>query len=119
MRENDLLERTFNFSVNIALFLRGLPVNEELKAIRYQLIRSAGSVGANYEEAQGASSRKDFLNKIRIVLREARESNYWLRVINALGYHSGDLNILLQESKELKNIFAAILLKGTENQAGK
>ena len=119
MRENDLLERTFNFSVNIALFLRGLPVNEELKAIRYQLIRSAGSVGANYEEAQGASSKRDFLNKIRIVLREARESNYWLRVINALGYHSGDLNVLLQESKELKNIFAAILLKGTQNHAGK
>ncbi len=119
MKENDLLERTFNFSVNIALFLRMLPYNEELKAMRYQLIRSAGSVGANYEEAQGASSKKDFLNKIRIVLREARESNFWLRVINALGYQSEEIKALLQESKELKNIFAAILLKGTQSNDGK
>lgn len=118
MKENDLLERTFNFSVNIVLFLRMLPYNEELKAMRYQLIRSAGSVGANYEEAQGASSKKDFLNKIRIVLREARESNFWLRVINALGYQSEEIKALLQESKELKNIFAAILLKGTQNNDG-
>ena len=119
MKENDLLERTFNFSVNIAVFLRMLPYNEELKAMRYQLIRSAGSVGANYEEAQGASSKKDFLNKIRIVLRETRESNFWLRVINALGYQSEEIKVLLQESKELKNIFAAILLKGTQNNDGK
>lgn len=114
MRENNLLERTFNFSVNIVLFLRTLPYNEELKVMRFQLIKSASSVGANYEEAQGASSRKDFNNKIRIVLREARESNYWLRIIHALGYHSEELNILTQESKELKNIFAAILLKGNQ-----
>lgn len=115
MKENDLLERTFNFSVNIILFLRMLPYNEELKVMRYQLIKSASSVGANYEEAQGASSKRDFNNKIRIVLREARESNFWLRLINALGYHSEELNKLLQESKELKNIFAAILLKGNQS----
>jgi four helix bundle protein len=76
MRENDLLQRTFNFSVQTILFLRTLPYNEELKVVRYQLTKSATSVGANYEEAQGASSKADFNNKIRIVLRETRELNY-------------------------------------------
>lgn len=111
MKENSLLGRTFDFSVNIVLFLRTLPCNEELKIIKYQLIKSATSVGANYEESQGASSKADFNNKIRIVLREARESNYWLRLIAAIGYDSENLNKLIQESKELKNIFGAILLK--------
>ena len=89
-----------------------MPNNDELKIIKYQLIKSVTSVGANYEESQGASSKADFDNKIRIVLREARESNYWLRLIAAIGYDSEDLNKLIQESEELKNIFAAILLKG-------
>ena len=112
MKENSLLGRTFDFSVNIVLFLRTLPYNDELKIIKYQLVKSVTSVAANYEESQGASSKADFNNKIRIVLREARESNYWLRLIAAIGYNSEDLNKLLQESKELKNIFVAILLKG-------
>lgn len=71
-------------------------------------------MGANYEEVQGASSKADFNNKIRIVLREARESNYWLRLMTALDYQSEELNKLIQESKELKNIFGAILLKGKQ-----
>lgn len=114
MKENSLLGRTFDFSVNIVLFLRALSNNDELKIIKYQLIKSATSVGANYEESQGASSKADFNNKIRIVLREARESNYWLRLLAAIGYDSEDLNKLIQESKELKNIFGAILLKGKQ-----
>jgi len=71
-------------------------------------------VGANYEEVQGASSKADFNNKIRIVFRETRKSNYWVRLMAAIGYQSEELNKLLQESKELKNIFGAILLKGKQ-----
>lgn len=114
MKENNLLDRTFNFSVDTLKFLRTLPSNDELKVIKYQLIKSSTSVGANYEESPGASSKADFNNKIRIVLREARESNYWLRIISALDYKSDTLQTLLQESKELKNIFGAILLKGNK-----
>lgn len=111
MKENDLLERTFNFGVNTLIFLRTLPYNEELKLIKNQLIKSSTSVGANYEEAQAASSKADFNNKIKIVLREARESNYWIRILIALGFNSEELQILLNESKELKNIFGAIVVK--------
>ncbi len=116
MKENNLLDRTFNFSVNTLKFLRTLPSNDELRVIKYQLIKSSTSVGANYEESQGASSKADFVNKIRIVLKEARESNYWFRVIGALGYTSEPFKELLQESIELKNIFGAILLKAKEGR---
>lgn len=114
MKENNLLDRTFNFGVNTIKFMRTLPANEELKVIKNQLIKSSTSVGANYEEAQGASSKADFNNKLRIVLKEARESNYWFRMIKALDYKSEEIEILTQESKELKNIFGAILLKGKQ-----
>lgn len=110
MRKNDLLDRTFNFAVDSIKFLRTLPDITEYKTIRFQISKSATSVGANYEESQAGSSKKDFRNKIRIALREARETNYWLRIIKALDdVKSPELDRLLQESFELKNILGAIL----------
>lgn len=111
MKENNLLDRTFYFGVNTLKFLRTLPVNEELKAIKYQLIKSSTSVGANYEEAQGTSSKADFNNKVRIVLKEVRESNYWFRILSALEYNSETLEKLVQESKELKKYFWSNFIK--------
>ena len=84
MRKNDLLERTFNFGVACIKFLRTVPNYPEYKVIRFQVCKSATSLGANYEESQAGSYKKDFRNKIRISLRETRETNYWLRVIKAL-----------------------------------
>ena len=110
MRENDLLERTFNFGVDCIKFMRQLPNYQEYTVVRYQLTKSSTSTGANYEESQAGSSKADFKNKVRIALREARESNYWLRVIDKLGdIKSEELNRLLKESQELKNILAAIV----------
>lgn len=110
MKPNDLLERTFNFGVETLKLIRNLPKDSEYTIIRYQLGKSATSVGANYEESQAGSSKADFKNKVRIALKEARESNYWLRVIKALGeIEDSKLDILLQESKEIKNILAAII----------
>ena len=71
----DLKTRLFEFNVEVIKHLRTLPNNEETRIIKRQLIRSASSTGANYEESQAGSSRADFGNKIRIALREARESN--------------------------------------------
>lgn len=82
MNEN-LNERLFNFAVAVLKFLPKLPQTPEFKIIRYQLAKSSTSSGANYEEAQAGSSKPDFNNKIRISLREMRESNYWLRVSKA------------------------------------
>ena len=110
MKENDLLERTFNFGVDCIKFLRLLPNNQEYYVIKNQLIKSSTSTGANYEESQAGSSKADFKNKVRIALREARESNYWLRVIKKIGdVEQTELDRLLKESHELKNILGAIV----------
>lgn len=79
-----LLDRTFWFGVNILKFLNKLPYNQVYKVPILQLTRSSTSVGANYEEAQGATSKRDFNYKIGISYREARESVYWLRVLKEL-----------------------------------
>lgn len=112
MKENDLLERTFNFGVRCLKLLRSLPNTSEYQIIKFQLGKSATSVGANYEEAQAGSSKADFKNKVRISLKEARESNYWLRVLKALEENpNSELDFLVNESKEIKNILASILKK--------
>ena len=112
MKPNDLLDRTFNFGVGVLKLIRTLPKDSEYTIIRYQLGKSATSVGANYEESQAGSSKADFKNKIRIALKEARESNYWLRIIIALNdVENNELERLLQESKEIKNILASIINK--------
>ena len=112
MRENDLLGRTFNFGVKILKHLRTLPTTTEYQIIKHQLGKSATSIGANYEEAQAGSSKADFKNKVRISLKEAREANYWLRVLKALETQSNEeLDSLIKESTELKNILASIINK--------
>jgi len=114
MRENDLTERLLKFAVDVILFLRKLPNTEEYLIIKKQLIKSSTSSGANYEEAQGGSSKADFTNKVRISLKEMRESNYWLRVINEILQNENlklESQTLIQESKELKNILGAIVSK--------
>ncbi|KUY31589.1 four helix bundle protein [Elizabethkingia ursingii] len=111
MKQNDLLKRTFHFGVDCLKFTRSLPKYPEFNVIRIQLCKSGTSIGANYEEAQAGSSRADFKNKVRISLREARESNYWLRILKELEISSPELDRLLQESKEIKNILGTILNK--------
>lgn len=81
----NLIERLFNFAVNVLKFLKKLPRTPEMNVVRYQLAKSSTSSGANYEEAQAGSSKPDFNNKVRIALREMRESNYWLRIIKGQG----------------------------------
>lgn len=111
MKENNLLERTFNFGVRTLKFLRKLPKEPEYSLIRYQLGKSSTSLGANYEESQAGSSKPDFKNKVKISLRETRETNYWLRILKALevDVDKEELNFLIQESLEIKRIFAAII----------
>ncbi len=110
MQNNNLLDRTFKFGVNCIIFLRTLPRDFEYNVIKLQLTKSSTSIGANYEESQAGSSKAAFKNNVRISLREARESNYWLRVIKALERSENEqLESLIQESKELKNILASII----------
>lgn len=110
----DLSERLISFSIEIIKLFRKIPVSEEYKIIRYQIIKSVTSAGANYEEAQGASSKADFTNKVRISLKEMRESNYWLRVIDGINEQPNlqtEIRSLIEESNELKNILGSICSK--------
>jgi len=110
----DLNSRLFNFAVRSIKFLKKLPNTPEFTTIRYQYSKSSCSSGANYEESQAGSSRPDFSNKVRISLREMRESNYWLRIIHATVpelREDEELNWLLQESEELKKILGSIVSK--------
>lgn len=112
MKENDLLKRTFNFGISCLKFLRKLESNPENNLIRFQLGKSCTSVGANYEESQAGLSKADFTNKVKIALREARETNYWLRVLKELNESNDEsLELLIKESQELKNILGAIVVK--------
>jgi len=82
--DNGLGIRLFNFAVKVIKYTRQLPRAKEYDIIKNQIIKSATSSGANYEEAQGASSKADFVNKIKIALKEMRVSNYWLRIIHEI-----------------------------------
>jgi four helix bundle protein len=112
-RKNDLCDRLFEFTVRVIEFLKTLPFTPENKTIRIQLSKSACSSGANYEEVQSGSSRADFSNKVRISLREMRESNYWLRIIRrtVMKISIAEADYLINESKELKNILGSIVQK--------
>ncbi len=79
--EYNLEERTAKFSENIIDLLKSIRLNSINKSIVNQLVRSATSVGVNYCEANGASSKKDFKNKIHICKKEIKETKYWLQLL--------------------------------------
>ena len=115
----DLAERLFEFAVRNIKFLKYIPRETEFKNIRYQLSRLSSSSGANYEEAQAAYSKQEFLFKIDISLKEMRESNYWLRLANTTisfeEEQQTELIKLLEESVELKNILGKIAASTRNN----
>ena len=114
MKENELTQRLFKFAVGTIKFLKTLQDSPDVKIIQYQLIKSSTSSGSNYEESQAGSSKADFTNKVRISLKEMRESNYWLRLIKEVVdkvYNINELEWLINESYELKKILGAIVQK--------
>jgi four helix bundle protein len=112
-KNNNLCERLFEFAVRVIEFLKTIPYTPENKIIRNQLAKSSTSSGANYEESQGGSSKSEFGNKVRIAVREMRESNYWLRIIKRTvpGVNISENNYLVSESSELLNILGSIAQK--------
>jgi len=108
-----LEERTYEFAIQVRNLARKLPktlINQEDSK---QLIRSSGSVGSNYIEANESLGKRDFLMRIRICRKEAKESGFWLRLISDLneGSIKQKAASLFQESVELTKIFHAILAK--------
>lgn len=107
----DIRERTFQFAVRVLRAIRRLSNDQASRVVAYQLAKSATSVGANVEEADGAESKKDFIHKMSIARKEARESRYWLRVVRAAILDNDEFTALEQESDEQVRILSAIISK--------
>jgi len=111
-RQYDLEDRTLEFARRSRAFVKNLPKTLANIEDGKQLIRSSGSVGANYIEANEALSKKDFIMRIKICRKESKESRYWLRLIDTNGKEQkNEQKILEQEANELTSIFGAILQK--------
>jgi len=109
----DLEERTLIFAKKVRQFIKKLPKTIGNFEDASQLIRSSGSVGANYREANDSLSKKDFLMKIKICRKEAKESQYWLQIID-IGNKKElekERKELINESIELMKIFISIMRK--------
>lgn len=105
----DLEERTAKFGESIIRFAKKIPVNKVTERIIPQLVAAGTSVGANYGEADDAESPKDFVHKIGICKKEARETKHWLRMVAvATPDMKDEARILWQEAKELHLIFNSI-----------
>lgn len=105
----DLEERTAVFGENIIELCKKAPQNVMTIPIIGQLIRSGTSIGANYCEANGASSKKDFKNKIFICKKEAKETKYWLRMlVKVVEVLKEECRKLWQEAQEFTLIFSKI-----------
>lgn len=108
--EYDLEERTVNFSKDVISLVKTIKINRINRSIIGQLVRSATSIGANYCEANGASSKKDFRNKIYICKKESKETKYWLQLLAETELDKKDkIRKLWKEAQELTMIFSKIV----------
>lgn len=111
VKKYDLEERTALFGENIVKFCRSINPNHVSKPIITQLVKSGTSIGANYCEADGAESKKDFIHKIGICKKECKETKYWLRmVLTICPEQKKECRKLWKEAQELTLIFSKIIL---------
>ena len=109
----DLEDRTLQFAKDVRVFVKRLNKSIANFEDSKQVVRSSGSVGANYIEANEALSKKDFLFRIKICRKEAKESRYWLRLLDLDGVEGLEdtREALLDEANQLMKIFGAIVVK--------
>ena len=111
-KPRDIRERTFSFAVEIVQLCRKLEGDYGVwRVLGKQLLRSGTSIGANAEEAQAGQSRADFISKYAIALKEARETIYWLRLVQETS-SLGDVGIdrLIQEAEDISKIIGSIIV---------
>ncbi len=113
---SDLEDRLLDFGARIIRLVEALPKSVAGRRIGDQLLRSGTAVGANFEEAQGAESKDDFVHKLQIALKESREATYWLRLISrSCLLLAAKVDALLDESQQIR----AILSKSVATVKGK
>ena len=112
---NAIREKSFQFAVRIVKLCKYLQTEQKEYILSKQLLRSVTSIGANVSESQQAQSRPDFVNKLNIALKEASETEYWLRLLYATDYLSTEqFNSIFADCDEVKSLLVAIV-KSSKN----
>lgn len=114
--DNVIATKSFDFALSIIKLYVHLKENNEF-IISKQLLRSGTSIGANVEEAIAAQSKKDFISKMAIASKEARETKYWLRLLSESKIVSVDVSVYLQEIEHIINIITKIVKTSQENNS--
>jgi four helix bundle protein len=105
----EIQDRTFQFAVRMVKLVNRLPRTVAGIEVGRQLVRAATSVGTNLEEADAAESKADFIHKVGVAHKEAREARYWLRIVRASLLDDDEVASLLRESEELVRILNSIV----------
>jgi four helix bundle protein len=122
-KQYNLEQRTQDFARRVRIFVQKIPRNTSNLEDGKQVIRSSGSIGANYIEANEALSKKDFIMRIKISRKEAKETKFWLSLIDVGGKSEleNEKELLIKEASELMMIFSAIMrkseIRGTKSEA--
>ena len=112
-KDNIILDKTFDFALKIISLYKHL-ISKNEYVLSKQILRSGTSVGANVEEAVGGHSRKDFTAKMIIAYKEARETRYWLRLLDKSQIVQQDYSTYINEIQEIINILTAIIKTSKE-----
>lgn len=114
MKESIVQQKSFEFSLKVISLYKEL-LNEKEYIISKQLLRSGTSIGANIEEALAGQSKKDFIAKMSISSKEARETKYWLKLLRESELTSIDVNSLILDIDELIRILTSIVKTSQQN----
>ena len=114
---NPILEKSFKFAIRIIRFYKlKLSSDYHLNSLFKQLLRSGTSIGANVSEAQSAFTKKDFINKLGISLKESRETEYWLRLLKESEVISlKEFNSLFSDCEEISKLLTSIIKSSKSN----
>ena len=115
--ENPILDKSFKFSVRIVNLVKTLQKEKEF-TLSNQLLRSGTSIGANINEAQAAQSKKDFISKMSIAAKEARETHYWINLLietDYLSINDTHVKLLVSQSEELIKLLTSIIKTSQSN----
>lgn len=117
MRDNVIQEKSYIFAIRIVRLYKCLIKQQKEFVLAKQILRSGTSIGANIKEAIGGQSKKDFLSKLSIAYKEARETNYWLRILKDSGYLKiKEFESIFFDLEEIQKLLTTII-KTTKNNS--
>lgn len=111
--------KSFKFALRIVKMYKYLIETKKEYVLSKQLLKAGTSIGANVEEALGGQSDKDFISKISIAYKEARETDYWIRLIQAAGIiNTDEFNSIIRDCREIQKILSSILITSKKKLGG-